>query len=152
MAKDQSVSYKVTGLRELAAALKQMDVELPVELRTAFLGVAQKVADVTAQRMPWKTGAAAGSVHALATAKGASVAEGGRPAPYVGWLDFGGSTGRGHRPGVAWSGAERRGWMGKPLAAGRFLYPAIEQENTAIIDATETAVQRAGDRVGLKVS
>lgn len=142
---DKSVSIDARGLKEVVASLENVDELLPGELRIAFLKIAQKVRDVAVQKMPWKTGHAARSVRAAATPQGASVSEGGPSAPYVPWLDFGGSVGRGHVPGVAWSGsipknARLTNWFGKPNGIGRVLYPAVSEEKTQIIDETFIAV------------
>lgn len=150
---DKSVSVDARGLKELAASLKSAGDMMPHELRNALLGIAKEVRDVAAQRMPWKTGAAARSVRASATPQGASVSEGGPTAPYVPWLDFGGSVGRGHRPGVQWSGsvpknARLTNWYGKPSGIGRVIYPAVVEEKSAIIDGTFEAVDRVMREAG----
>ncbi len=68
------------------------------------------------------------------------------------WLDFGGSVGRGHKPGVAWSGATRRDWMGRPVGEGRYVYPAISGEREATIVAVEEAIVEAARGAGFEAN
>lgn len=142
------VSVKVTGLRELSRAMKQVDTELPKELKARFLVVARRVVGVAQQRMPQRTGRAQASVKARATVRGASIAAGGTAAPYYPWLDFGGSVGRGHRPGAAWSGAVKREWRGLPGGSGRYIYPAIAQERDEIAKQVDEAVADVARQAG----
>jgi hypothetical protein len=136
------VSVKVTGLRELATAFRRVDTELPRELKSRFLPIAQRVAGVVQQRMPIRSGRAAGSVGARATVRGASVVAGGRAAPYYQFLDFGGTTGRGHHPGGG--GSVKRPFV----KGGRYIYPAIAESRDdtakAVDDAIEGAARAAG--------
>ena len=131
---------EVRGLRELALAFKRLDAELPKALRARFLSIASEVVAVARSRMPYVDGHAQESVKPRASARGAAIAFGGQVAPYMPWLDFGGSTGPGHVPGVPWSGQIKRAWMGRPVGEGRYVYPAIRQERPAIAEAAEDAV------------
>lgn len=149
------VKVTTTGVRELVVALKKVDGQLPKELRTQFLGIAKKVRDVTVQRMPWVTGRAARSVSAGATQTGAYVQEGVGNSPqtdYIPWLDFGGSTGRGHHERMPWSGAIKRDWMGKPNGSGRYLFPAVSSERAATAEAVAIAVRKVANDAGLSTS
>ena len=92
---------QVRGLREVQSAFRKVDKELPKAFKQEFLGIAQKVVGGVQQKVPKVTGAAAGSVRPRATQRGAGIAFGGNAAPYFPWLDFGGTTGKGHRPGAA---------------------------------------------------
>lgn len=135
-------SVKVSGLRELATALRRVDAELPKELKARFLVIAQRVVGDVQQRMPHRSGRAQGSVKARASVRGASIAAGGRAAPYYQWLDFGGSVGRGHHPGGG--GAIKRS-MPK---GGRYIYPAIAGARDDLGAAVERAVQEAAESAG----
>ena len=139
---------KVQGLREVVAALREADAEVPKRLREYLLPIARLVAARTAAKVPRDTGDAAGSVSARAGQRGASVAVGGASAPYFPWLDYGGSVGKGHRPGVPWSGSVVRPWM----PGGRYVYPTIAEHRDEIAEAALDAVERSATDAGLKVS
>ena len=152
MAKDTSVSVKVTGLAEVNRALKRTSDELKPELKAELLKVADKVAGDVQQRMPWLTGRAIQSVAPHSTAGGASIAAGGRAAPYYGWLDFGGTTGRGHVPGKGGSGSISRPYMGKGTGEfGRYLYPAIMADEQVILEDAGKAIDTVMGRAGFTV-
>jgi hypothetical protein len=146
------VSVKITGLRELTAAFKKLDAELPKELKGSFLVVARHVVGAAQQRMPFVSGRAAGSVKARASTRGASIAFGGTAAPYMPWLDFGGSVGRGHKPGVGGSGSIKRPWLGAPHSpAGRYVYPAIAEAKPETEAAVDAAVKHAAFSAGFDI-
>jgi hypothetical protein len=142
------IIYDVKGIPELSRALKDVDAALYKELRLGMKAIADHVVGVAQQRMPYRTGTAAASVRPRATAKGAAVAfprGGDRGNPdYYPWLDFGGSTGRGHVVGQAWSGSIIRD-MPK---GGRYVYPAIAESRDyigrTVYDLIEGVAHRAG--------
>lgn len=127
-------------------AFKQLDTELPKELRREFKAIAEMVAGRIRGKVPRRTGAAASSVTTRAGSTGAGIAFGGSKAPYFPWLDFGGSVGRGHRPGSAWSGAIRREWEGIPRGSGRYVYPTIAESKGDIGAAADEAIRRVARR------
>lgn len=137
-------AVKVRGLRELSSAFRKMDVELPKALKGEFLGVAQGIAGKVQQRMPHISGRAQGSVKARASVRGASIAAGGRAAPYYQFLDFGGSTGRGHKPGAAGSGSIKRRFV----KGGRYIYPALAEHRDDIEKAVDEAVEKVARSAG----
>ncbi len=154
MPTDKSVTIRVVGLAALDRALKQLDDKVAGDgLKAALLGIAEKVAGRARAGVPsGGSGKAAGSVQARSTTRGASIVFGGQAAPYMPWLDFGGSVGRGHKPGVAWSGATRREWMGRPVGEGRYVYPAISGEREATITAVEEAIIEAARAAGFEAN
>ena len=138
----------VTGIPELSRALKAVDAALYKELRLGMKRIADHVVGKAQQRMPFDTGTAAKSVRPRATAKGAAIAfprggDRGKP-DYFPWLDFGGSTGRGHRVGQAWSGSIVR----DTPKGGRYIYPAIGESRDYIgreaYDLIEDVAHRNG--------
>ena len=137
---DKSVSVKVTGLTQLVRAFKETDTELPKHLKTELLTVATDVVGKVVGKVPHgKTGRAGGSVKARSTSRGASIAAGGRAAPYWTWIDWGGSTKR-------WpSGAIRRTFI---KGDGRYLYATIKEENTNIKEAVDAAVKKVALEAG----
>lgn len=138
---------RVRGLAEVKAALRETDAQLPKQLRENLLPIARLVASGVAAKVPREKGAAAGSVTARASQASASVAFGGASAPYFPWLDFGGSVGKGHRPGAPWSGSVTRPWV----KGGRYVFPTIEQHRTGIEEAALDAVMKTATDAGLRV-
>lgn len=128
----------VYGLRETQAAFKQVDRQVPKQLKREFLDVADHVVGIAQQKMPFNTGVAAKSLKPMSTQLGAGIWRpaggpgtgklGHKSAQYYPWLDFGGSTGRGHIDHKAWSGAIQRPFIKR----GRYLYPAIDESKDYI--------------------
>lgn len=145
MATDKSVQLEVRGLVELTSALKKVDADVASNLKAAMKAIAADVVAIAQEQVIADVGAgpAASSIRPRASLRGAAVAFGGPSAPYYPWLDFGGSVGRGHKPRVAWSGAIKRAWKGKPNGDGRYVYPAIRQEGPEIGRKAREAVEDA---------
>lgn len=128
---NKSVSLKVSGLSRLAGAFKKLDTDVPTRLKQSFLAIATTVAGKASAKVPVRTRRAAGSIKPRSTARGASIAFGGNVAPYMPWLDFGGSVGRNrsiHRPFIK---------------SGRFVYPTIKEEGTYIREEVDKALEEA---------
>lgn len=89
---------EVTGLRELQRALKDVDAQLPRQLRLVLNEASELVLDYARGHMPSRTGKARGSLKARSSQREARVALGGRQADYAPWLDFGGEGRRKGRP------------------------------------------------------
>jgi hypothetical protein len=144
---------QINGLRELRNAMRKAEAGSQRAIARHLRPVAEAMAaDVRAvvpasggaksPANPYAPGSARSSVRAFATSDGAGVRGGGAAAPYYPWLDFGGSVGRGHRAGVAWSGATTRPWMGRP-GRGRYLYEVIHEEGDRILAAVMAALDEA---------
>ena len=144
------VKVEVRGIRELAAAFKKIDAELAAQLKTRFLALAQHVVGKAQAKMEFGSGPAAGSVKARGSTRGASIAFGGSAAPYYPWLDFGGSVGKGHQPGKAFSGSVKRTWLGNPAGEGRYVYPAISESKPETIAAIDAAIKSAAEGAGFE--
>ena len=144
------VKVEVRGIRELSRAFKAVDAELPKRLKARFLAIAETVASSARGNVPHRTGRAAASIKAKASARGAGIAFGGTAAPHYPWLDFGGSVGKGHFPGKRWSGSVTREWWGKPGGDGRYIYPAIDSHKQEITDAAEKAIADVARDAGLE--
>ena len=133
---------EVRGIRELSSAFGRVDKGLRTEVKTRFRGIAEAVVRRARGKLPGGgSGDAAASIKARSSTRGASIAFGGSKAPYMPWLDFGGSTGRGHSPGAYWSGAIKRDWMGVPVGEGRYVYPAISEEREDTARAVDEALK-----------
>lgn len=138
------VEVKVTGLNELGRAFKQIDTQLPGALKEGFTKIAESVATDVRAKVAHKSGRAAGSVTARGKQRGAAIAVGGSRAPYYPWLDFGGSVGRGHKPGVGGSGAIKRDMV----PDGRYLYPTIAEHNKQIKNEVDQLLERLARQAG----
>jgi hypothetical protein len=142
---------EVIGLRELTTALRQVDKALAKDLRGAFKAIADHVVGVAQQRMPFGSGTAAKSLKPRSTDRGATInfprgGPGSRDdkAAYYPWLDFGGSVGRGRKPGVAWSGSITR----DAIPGGRYLYPAIGESREYIATEVDKAIGEIARKAG----
>lgn len=126
-------TVRVAGLPGLNRALKQVSAESSGALKAGMLRITERVAGKVRGKVPrGKTGRAQGSVKARASTQGGRIAFGGTAAPHFPWLDFGGSTGRGHKPRVPWSGSIVREWKGNPAGEGRYVYPQIRESGPDI--------------------
>jgi hypothetical protein len=139
---------QVTGLRELQAALRRINADLPKELKARFLEIARTVSTKASAKVPRITGQAAASVKPHGTLRGASVTGGGARTPYFPWLDFGG--GDPHRRGVT---PNRSGGEGRRpfVPGGRYLYPAAAEQGSATYDAAQAAVRDVAKKAGFDV-
>lgn len=131
---------RVTGLREVQKALKDLDGESQKELRLALNDAAGIVVRVAQRRTPVLSGAARSSIRATSGQREARVTAGGRKAPYLPWLDYGGSTGR--------NKSVKRTF----IKGGRIVYPAYEQEHTNIMRLLEKRLTDLVESKGLDVS
>lgn len=145
-----AATVQVRGLREVVTAFRRVDKGIPRGLRSEFLPIAQQVQSDIQRRVPVLKGNARASVKARASQRGAAIAFGGDKAPYFPWLDFGGTTGKGHRPGAAYSGSVKRPWMGRP-GDGRYVYPAIADNEAEIEAAATDAVLNVARIAGFEV-
>lgn len=141
---------QVTNLREITSALRQLDDKAGERMKGEFRAIAEAVASAARDKVPHLTGAAAASIRPRGSQRGAAIAFGGNAAPYMPWLDFGGSTGKGHRPGVADSGSVKRPWLGKPGGDGRYIYPTIEEKRSELEKRVEGAIMRTAASLQLE--
>jgi hypothetical protein len=141
------VQVRMEGLRELRKAMRDAEAGSQKHLQRRFKDVAAIVASAIAGRVPrGPTGHAAASVRPRATATGASVLAGGASAPYFPWLDFGGSTGRGHKAGGG-GAIVRNPFMGES-GEGRYVYPTISEMPGVIEHAANEAIGDALTEAG----
>ena len=139
---------QVDGLRQLRNAMRKAEAGSQKFLQVHLKQVAINVANHARDKVPSLTGAARDSVRAYATTESAYIRGGGEKVPYFPWLDFGGTTGRGHYPGRAWSGSSRRDWYGRPFGSGRYIYPTIYDESDEILQAVMEAIDEAEVEAG----
>lgn len=157
---DRGITVKVEGLTELrrdlkAAGEKNLDRRLSTRLRRAAEIVA-KAAREKVPDGPERGGHIKTSIKASATTKGAFVSGGKQEFAYYGWLDFGsrtpnkgtfnGQSGSARRAQARQVSGSRVGpWAasGAGPKGGRFIYPAIEENSTALVAETRAAVDQA---------
>lgn len=127
-------AIKVEGLRDLQRALREIDRELPKELRRANLEAAQLIAEGTRRSFASRPGVApkvVPSVKALAQQRSASVRIGGARFPFALGSEFGSIRFK-----------QFPAWRGSAAAAGYSLYPTIRSEGPRVIEAYAAAVDR----------
>lgn len=131
---------RISGLKELQAALRAMDGESQKQLRIALNEAAELIVVGARRKMPSKTGAAKASLKAVSGQRDARVSLGGRRAPYAPWLDFGGRVGPKrsvHRP------FKRQ---------GRYVYKTLADEHEGIQRVLEEAIVAVARNAGLEVT
>jgi len=150
-------AIRIEGLAQFSRALRKLDNDLPKLLRLAMNDAAAVVVDYGQARMPRRTGRAVSTIKARSTRTSVRVVEGGPKAPYVPWLDFGGTVGRGRRrirTGRGIRGAARfAGSVKRPYYnEGRYLYPALHDKRDEIQAALENALTGVATAAGLELS
>jgi hypothetical protein len=138
VADDQVV--RITGLREVRAALKAVEATAPKDLSKGFKEIAAMVARRIAGKVPARTGRAASSIKPRGTTGGGAIAFGGPRAPHYPWLDFGGST--------KVPGAGRR-VQRDVVKGGRYVYPTIADSSDEIADKADDLIKRVTAKYGL---
>ena len=130
-------AVQVKGVRDIQAALRQLDGESQKLLKVAFDDVAQILVRDVKRRMPSgppKGGHAESTVKSTSQQREGRIREGGKKYPYVPWLDFGGQVGKG-RTGLK-TGATKR----KFISSGRYLYPALDRNYDEVYTAMHEAL------------
>lgn len=162
------IKMAMPGLRELQQSLARVAPEAKREFTAQLKTIGGMVADEARAGMPRVKGKARKSVKVKVTTRrnfeGVQITEGGKVAPYVPWLDFGGRVGRGRRSratvtyhgggrvtvarhGSGGSGAVIRTY----IKEGRYLYPAYERHYDVMVLATIEATRKAATSAGLEV-
>ncbi len=135
-----SAPLKIDGIREFQKALRAVDRELPKALRLTLNEAATVVIDWAVPRIPRRTGRAAASVKAKSSQRESRVAIGGRRAPWMPWLDFGGEGKRPGRPSA------------RPfIKKGRYLYAGLDATHDEVQKIMERGLDELARRAGLEV-
>jgi hypothetical protein len=136
-----SAKIEISGLREFQRSLRQMNANLPKQIRLIFNKALDLVVDYARPRFPRKTGRAAGSLKTRSSQREARVALGGARAPYAPWLDFGGQgrvKGRPpHRPFIK---------------GGRYVYRGLEVNRGKITDVMSEGLTELARGAGVEVT
>ena len=131
---------RIDGLRELQAALRQIDGESQKKLRLVLNDAAELVADRARRTVPSDSGAARKSVKVKSSQREARVTGGSRRAPYYPWLDYGGRV-----------GIDRS--VSRPFRReGRYLYPAYRKEHGDVLARLEAGLADLVRDQGLDVN
>lgn len=132
----------VKGLDQFRKAVKQLDPEAAKSLRLVLNEAVAIVVDDAAPHMPRRTGKAARSLRGASTQGKARVKAGGRQAPYVPWLDFGGKR-RGRGGGVATRPFYKQ---------GRYVWKSFGNKRSEVLDRLTAGLVGAARASGLEVS
>lgn len=134
-------AIRIDGLKEFQRALKTMDDQLPKQIRVILNRATQVVIDWAVPRIPKKTGRAAASVKARSSQREARVAMGGRRAPYMPWLDFGG---QGRNPGKP---------APRPfIRKGRYLYAGLDAKHDDVTEIMTKGLAELAESAGLEMT
>lgn len=128
---------RVEGLREAQRALRALGGEAPKQLRITQNEVADLLIARIRPRVPRRSGAARSAFKASSTRTATRITVGGRKAPYLPWLDFGGRTGI------------RRSVRRDFLKEGRYVYPTLQDNRTEIEAALGEGLNRVIRAAGL---
>lgn len=130
MAQPVDVAVRVEGLKELRRDLRGVEKALPRELTKTLKEAASPVADKAKALAPRGSGRLAASIRPYASGTAVTVAT---RLPYGDVIHWGGTTGRGHRPGVGGSGSVK-------VAGSRFV-------ERAAVDREDETAERLGDGI-----
>lgn len=130
----------IKGLAEFNRGLRKLDSDAPKQLRVALNSGADLLIDKTRPKIPSRTGNARASLKARSTRTSVRVGVGGKKAPYVPWLDYGGEGRIRGRP------APR-----EFIKAGRYLYPTLGQVRPQIIATLDDSIRAVARNAGLEV-
>lgn len=119
---------KVDGARELRRALKQFEGGI-ADLKAAHADAAAVVEDRAEELVPRLTGLLEGSIRSSGQASSGIVRAGTASVPYAGPIHF--------------------GWPGHNIEPQPFLYDALDDRTTQVIESYERHVDGLIDRYGL---
>jgi hypothetical protein len=130
---------KIEGIKEFQAALREMDRDLPKQLRLIFNDAVGLVIDWARPRIPSRTGRARASLKAKSGQREARASIGGNRAPYMPWLDFGG---QGRAPGRP---------AARPfIRKGRYLYAGLDAKREDVTEVMSRGMTALAESAGLE--
>ena len=136
----QPFTIHIDGIKEMNKALRAIDKTAPKNTRIALNSVADFVISKGRPTVPRRSGRAQRSWKAKSSRTESRVSYGGRTAPYMPWLDFGGRTGR------------KRSVQRPFIKEGRYLYPVVSRNRAAIAAFSEEALIGMARDAGLDVN
>lgn len=160
MAKDMKIEFQTADIAQMRDLQQRLKFWNPAEANAFRSGLRRAIAVIAnnaKKKVPKLIGSAKKSIKPIAdlgsspSPKGGvnssrgpgkagffGVKAGGDDVPYYKWLDFGGTTGRGHKMGKN-KGAIKR----KFLSDGRYLYPAVAESKSEVLNMLEAALDKA---------
>ncbi len=130
---------EVEGLDDLRRSLREIDPATARGLRVGLNEIADHLIGKTTPKIPSRSGKARRSLRKRSTQKAVRIAVGGRAAPYYPWLDWGGKVG------------PKKSVVRDYRGDGRYLYPTLAQERSAIEGMLEDLMERIARDAGLEV-
>lgn len=125
--------YYVRGLKDFGRTLRDVDKSLGPELRKGLNEVAEVVLETARPLVPRRHGKARASLKAGSTERSVQIKAGGAKVPYWGWLDFGGTVGKGRVSGGVHKKATTAGSVKRPwIQDGRYIYPTLRKRRDDI--------------------
>lgn len=138
MATTPDIVVQVDGLDDLRRRFRQAGDKLATkELGQAGKAAADIVATAAKAKVPVLSGRAAASMRAVVLSGGGGVRFGNAKAPYAPWLDFGGKVGR------------NRSVVRPFIKQGRFIYPALAEHRSQVVEVYDDLVDGVLRRAGL---
>lgn len=128
----------VDGIDELRRSLREISPASARGLRVGLNEVSDYLIGKIQPKIPSRSGKARRSLKKRSTQAAVRIAVGGRAAPYYPWLDWGGKVGR--------NNSVVRPYQGD----GRYVYPTLAQERTAIERMLEDVLDRIARDAGLE--
>jgi hypothetical protein len=131
------VADKITlrGVKEFQKALREMDSDLPKQIRVILNDATELVLSYAVPRFPRLTGRAAGSLKSRSSQREARIAMGGARAPYAPGLDFGGNAPR----------------FPDYRAGGRYVYKGLEFNRDEITERMSKGLHDLAAGAGLEM-
>lgn len=153
MAGPDPLTLHVTGLKELRAALKQIEPDLLPVMRDKLKAAGEVIAADARHQVPvgregqrkkgraLRPGAARDSIRITAGGNSVYLIGGRASVPYFGWLDFGGKLGP--------KGKRYNTQLRRVIKGGRYLYPAIARHSQDLANAVGKAFDEVATKAGL---
>jgi len=133
-----SDQIRIEGIAEFQRALRQVDKDLPKQVRIILNQAVTLVIDWALPRIPTRSGRARQSVKARSSQREARAVIGGKRAPYMPWLDFGGEGKVKGRPAP------------RPfIKRGRYLYQGLEHTQDDVTKIMEDGLRALAAGAGL---
>jgi len=118
---------QVTGAKELRKALRRMGDDLS-DMKAIHKAAADKVADRARERVPIRSGKLRGTIRSTASKRRAGVSAGRKLVPYAGPIHF--------------------GWPAHNISPQPFLYEALDDRRSAVVNLYVERVGQLVERVG----
>lgn len=134
----RGIRIDTQGLRDLRRDLRRLEPEVEKQLKKELRAAVAPVLEAARVLAPHRSGKLARSLRVSVAARGVAI---GSRLPYANVIHWGGSTGRGHYPGDAWSGEIL-------IRESLFLSRALEQHEDRVVDAIGDAVETAARNAG----